>query len=214
MSSDRDAASFSEYLAEMPWKALPFADRKLKGELSQRYEVQGIPTLVFLNARDGSVITTAGREKVSTAPSDFPWPPKAVDTLSDAAGDYINDVPTAVLFTDTVTNADNEKAAVEAFTAVAQEYFAAAGGKPSDDIRFAVAAEGDEAIEPVRKFLGPSHMKDRDGPQAARMTIINVQEAQKAMLADGKLGVPSADDIRALVKAFVAGTAPTVGIKS
>merc|ERR550537_1817297 len=30
VSSDRDASSFAEYFAEMPWKALPFDERKAK----------------------------------------------------------------------------------------------------------------------------------------------------------------------------------------
>jgi nucleoredoxin len=67
VSSDRDEHSFNEYYGEHPWLALPFGDRDRKGKLSQKYKVQGIPTLVFLG-EDGKVITANGREKVMTDP--------------------------------------------------------------------------------------------------------------------------------------------------
>lgn len=219
VSSDRDEKAFDGYLAEMPWKALAFADRAGKEALSQACDVQGIPTLVFLDAATGDVITGSGREKVSSAPESFPWPPQPVDALDDAAGDYINDLPTAVLFTDHVTDATNEAAAVAAFTEVAREHFSASGGKPSEAVRFAIAKEGDEAIEAVRRFLGPSHMKDKDGAAAARVTILNVGEGERycVPIAPGSatplFGVPTADVIRDAVAAFLAGTVESEPIK-
>jgi nucleoredoxin len=69
VSSDRDAASFEEYYASMPFKALPFTNRAKKAEISARYDVNGIPTLIFLNGQ-GEVITTDGRSIISTAQGD------------------------------------------------------------------------------------------------------------------------------------------------
>ena len=40
VSSDRDEASFQSYFAEMPWLALPFADRETKQALSDKFGVQ------------------------------------------------------------------------------------------------------------------------------------------------------------------------------
>ncbi len=74
MSSDRDASQFDEYYAEMPWLALPFADREAKSKLSKKFKVEGIPTLVVLDA-EGNTLTTKGTEKVSADPTGFPWPP-------------------------------------------------------------------------------------------------------------------------------------------
>ena len=68
MSSDRDDASFKEYLKEMPWKALPFAARATKERLSALFEVEGIPTLVFVR-RDGTV-----RDTVMDSMSAGEWP--------------------------------------------------------------------------------------------------------------------------------------------
>jgi nucleoredoxin len=68
ISSDRDQAAFESYFREMPWLALPFSDRKTKNDLSQKYGVSGIPTLVLLNA-DGNLITKDGRSKVISEPT-------------------------------------------------------------------------------------------------------------------------------------------------
>ena len=56
---------------------------------SQLFEVQGIPTLVFID-KDGAVFCKDGRSKVMGEPDSFPWPPKARDVLSEAM-DYINE---------------------------------------------------------------------------------------------------------------------------
>eukprot|EP00731_Ephydatia_muelleri_P022587 Em0015g170a len=77
VSSDKDEHSFSEYFAEMPWHALPFSDRDRKGQLSKKFKVNGIPTLLFLDATDAKLITGDGRSVVmdDTTGSNFPWKP-------------------------------------------------------------------------------------------------------------------------------------------
>ena len=79
VSSDRDQASFDEYYGEMPWLALPFSERERKNDLSKKYGVRGIPSLVILDA-EGKVITKDGRAAISGDPSgaDFPWVPPTV----------------------------------------------------------------------------------------------------------------------------------------
>ena len=76
VSSDQDAESFNEYFGHMPWKALPFSDRQRKQDLSKKFKVQGIPTLVVLD-QNGKLITDAGVENVMSDPSaeEFPWTP-------------------------------------------------------------------------------------------------------------------------------------------
>jgi len=77
VSSDKDEASFKSYYDEMPWLALPYADREKKNSLSKKFKVQGIPSFIILD-KDGSTITTDGRSKVMGDPTaeDFPWRPK------------------------------------------------------------------------------------------------------------------------------------------
>jgi len=96
VSSDRDLASFEEYHAEMPFLALPYVDRDRKAALSKKFKVQGIPTLVFIDADTGKIITTNGRAKIGGDPeaADFPWKPVpfhdlVAGDLVDAAGNIV-----------------------------------------------------------------------------------------------------------------------------
>jgi protein-disulfide isomerase-like protein with CxxC motif len=49
LSADRDEASFKQYLAEMPWLALSFADIERLKALNSVLEVDGYPTLVVID---------------------------------------------------------------------------------------------------------------------------------------------------------------------
>eukprot|EP00931_Biecheleriopsis_adriatica_P021436 TRINITY_DN1400_c0_g1_i1.p1 TRINITY_DN1400_c0_g1~~TRINITY_DN1400_c0_g1_i1.p1 ORF type:complete len:477 (+),score=130.60 TRINITY_DN1400_c0_g1_i1:81-1511(+) len=86
VSSDRDEASFKEYFAEQPWLALPYEDRDTKEKLSKKFKVQGIPSLVILDAA-GNTITTEGREALSADPTgkEFPWKPVPLPELLSQA---------------------------------------------------------------------------------------------------------------------------------
>jgi nucleoredoxin len=77
VSSDRNEEAFNSYFEEMPWTALPYANRDMKAALSKKYKVQGIPTLVIIDA-EGKTITTEGLSAVQrdTEGKHFPWKPK------------------------------------------------------------------------------------------------------------------------------------------
>jgi nucleoredoxin len=74
ISSDRDESDFNEYRKEMNFHALPFSEREVKGALSTKFGVRGIPTLIFFDAT-GKVTTKEGRAVVSSDPNgnDYPW---------------------------------------------------------------------------------------------------------------------------------------------
>ena len=61
ISSDRDEKSFKEYHAEMPFAALDFSKRKLKNELGNKFECEGIPDFVLCDVKTGEVLTLEGR---------------------------------------------------------------------------------------------------------------------------------------------------------
>ena len=64
VSSDRDAASFTNYHGSMPWPAMPFeALPHYKSVLSTVYGVQGIPSLVILDAVSGQVVVPASSSR-------------------------------------------------------------------------------------------------------------------------------------------------------
>jgi len=86
VSGDRDASSFESYFKEMPWLAVPFNDRARQQALSERFNVQGIPSLVILGP-DGKLITEDGRTAVSSDPTgeQFPWRPKSLNEVMAGA---------------------------------------------------------------------------------------------------------------------------------
>jgi nucleoredoxin len=81
VSSDKTQEAFDEYYGEMPWMALPYAERKLKAKLSTKFGVQGIPTLVLLDSK-ANLLTKDGRSAIAS-PEDYPWPAK---TFSEMLG--------------------------------------------------------------------------------------------------------------------------------
>jgi len=50
-SYDKTETQFNQYHSEMPWKALPFAEKDKKTSLSKRYKCQFIPHLVFVDPK-------------------------------------------------------------------------------------------------------------------------------------------------------------------
>jgi nucleoredoxin len=86
VSSDQDEAAFKEYFGEMPWLAVPFANKDVKKALDKKFKVQGIPSVVILSP-DGELITKDGRSAVSSDPTgeELPWRSKSFDEIfSDA----------------------------------------------------------------------------------------------------------------------------------
>ena len=84
ISSDKDQKQFDEYFAEMPWLGLPYEQRELKGKLSKKFKVNGIPSLILLDAKTGKVITTDGRSAITKDPkgAKYPWtPPNPLEAL-------------------------------------------------------------------------------------------------------------------------------------
>ena len=67
VSSDNDIEGFNEYYADMPWTALPFAERERAEKAGETFGVQGIPALIVLDGATGAVVTKQGREKVAAA---------------------------------------------------------------------------------------------------------------------------------------------------
>lgn len=70
--------------------ALPFEKRDLKAELSKRFNVTGIPSLVLLDAATCELITNKGRQVISSDPQGygFPWKhvPKDFVAKAEMAG--------------------------------------------------------------------------------------------------------------------------------
>jgi len=109
ISSDKDEASFNEYLAQMPWLAIPFADQSRRSKLQVGLAVQALPTLVILD-KDGSIISQNGRSSVSADPDglEFPWYPKPLKNLSLTA-DGLGEGPALIAFAEGASKEEQER---------------------------------------------------------------------------------------------------------
>ncbi|KAL7543317.1 hypothetical protein ACHAXR_012644 [Thalassiosira sp. AJA248-18] len=75
ISSDRDDKSFGDYFAKMPWLAMmpgymSDENRDRQEKLANMFKIQGIPTLIVLDAKTGNFITDNARMEVMETTSD------------------------------------------------------------------------------------------------------------------------------------------------
>lgn len=87
VSSCEDNDKFAAYFKKMPWLALPFSKRDAKNSLSERFEVEGIPSLVVVGP-DGKVINGEARGVIASDESgeEFPWPPPLINDINEDPG--------------------------------------------------------------------------------------------------------------------------------
>eukprot|EP00262_Sarcandra_glabra_P002961 TRINITY_DN13387_c0_g1_i1.p1 TRINITY_DN13387_c0_g1~~TRINITY_DN13387_c0_g1_i1.p1 ORF type:complete len:228 (-),score=36.86 TRINITY_DN13387_c0_g1_i1:39-722(-) len=61
VSSDEDQTSFNEFHGTMPWLAIPFSDLQSKKGLTEKFQIEGIPSLI-IHDPCGNPIQTDGVE--------------------------------------------------------------------------------------------------------------------------------------------------------
>ena len=153
-SSDKTNDEFNDYYKEMPWMALPYADRALKERLAKFYGCKGIPMLVVINAQTGETVTTDGTSRIASEDylDDYPYLPKVVYDISESL-DGIDEGAALILVQDLVdkpTQKANAKVLVAAvkdksatFENKVVKYFTGNGGGPlkmiKTDLGFEVA---------------------------------------------------------------------------
>lgn len=140
VSSDRDQGAFDSYWAEQPWLALPFDMRDKKKEISELFDVKGIPSLVVIDTESGNTITKEGRAGVSSdaSASEFPWPKKSIEFMSGDNVSPINDTPMFIAFTKGATDEETQRI-LNATKPVADEYMARSKAEEEDmEIEFRV----------------------------------------------------------------------------
>ncbi|XP_068638611.1 probable nucleoredoxin 2 [Aristolochia californica] len=83
VSSDEDQKSFDEYYATMPWLAIPFSDLLSKKSLTQRFQIEGIPSLIILDPC-GNPIQTDGVDLIYRYGCQaFPFTSECLSKLKD-----------------------------------------------------------------------------------------------------------------------------------
>jgi len=190
VSSDRDMGQFSEYFGTMPWCAIPPGDAR-KNKLSQRYEVEGIPTFVLIDGATGATINADGRDAVGSDPSgaEFPWHPKPVTDLAAGAG-KLNEETCLILMLEGC-DAAAQSAAYDAATAVAEKAKAAGG----EELYF-IAKSSDNITGQVRKLT-----KLGDATASPQMIILDIPDQGGFYVAEGP-GKTAVDE--AAIAKFVA----------
>jgi nucleoredoxin len=160
VSSDRDEAAFDEYYAEMPWMALPYAERDAKKDLSKIFNVDGIPSLVVLGPKvngtreviNGSARGSASMDNVA----DFPWYPKPYGDLSETVecnGSDINESPAIVVLCESADD-DEQKEIIAAVKAVASKQ------DKDSEMLFFYGAKSGGFVDRVRQLCGVDGKKD------------------------------------------------------
>lgn len=151
ISSDKDQAAFDEYFAEMPWHAVPFADRARKERLSAHFDVEGIPTLIMLDP-ELNVSNKAARGAIVGDPEgkDFPWAPKPVQKLSAGAGE-INGMPALVVLME--SEGESTQAQFGAVLAdLAEQHLARVKAKTAEPMLFLMADSEDGVAARIREL--------------------------------------------------------------
>jgi len=178
VSSDQDEKAFKEYWGEMPWHALKFEQRKIKGKLSDHFGVEGIPTFVMLDG-EGKTITVDARGAVGADPKglEFPWEPKPINDLHNPDG--INDTPSVCLMLEGVPEAE-QGTMIAAFESVAEPIFSEAKAKGGDQpYLFFVAKKGGGVVDRVRQLC-----KLGDATAKPQLLIVDVPEEGSYTLAE------------------------------
>jgi len=133
VTSDRTQSEFDSYFGEMPWAAIPFSNSRARNSLSEKFKVEGIPSMVvlqdgkLLNPSAVGTIRSAGGDPFNTpaAAEAFPWKMQAVQELSMETADNLNTSPCLILFQDKETEAVQTKNAsfLQSSASVALEQF-------------------------------------------------------------------------------------------
>jgi len=167
VSSDRDEEGFKEYFESMPstWLAIPPGDKR-KGQLDTIFEVQGIPTLVLIDASTGATINANARGMVSSDPDGaaFPWHPPAVADLSEPEG--INETASLCVMAEGCSGAERE-AMMSVLTPIAKE----AKATEEDEMIFFMASAAEGVPQQVRKLT-----KLGDAGATPQMIILNIPD--------------------------------------
>ena len=191
VSSDRDMKQFQEYFATMPWLAIPPGDKR-KAALSARFEVEGIPSLVFIDGATGETINANGRAAVGADPEgeEFPWQPKALSDMA-AGADGLNDEACVCVMMEGVP-AKAQSALAEAMGAHAEAAKAAGG----EELYFVARAAG-QVADQVRKLT-----KLGEAGAEPQLLILDIPDEGGFYVHDGKV---DPDSVAAFVAKYKAG---------
>eukprot|EP01129_Flabellula_baltica_P008147 TRINITY_DN320_c0_g1_i1.p1 TRINITY_DN320_c0_g1~~TRINITY_DN320_c0_g1_i1.p1 ORF type:complete len:425 (+),score=113.39 TRINITY_DN320_c0_g1_i1:35-1276(+) len=200
-SSDRGNEKFQEYFGIMPWKAIPFGDKR-KEELSSLYNVEGIPTLVIVNPQTGKIINDEGVGRVSGDPTgeEFPWHPKPLYNIDEAPGAVLNEKATFIAF-----NKSFEPEFISALDSIATAKVAEYEAAGEEQKLYFVYA--DESHQMYQRLVGFLNLNT----SAPQYIILNLGQQVKAVQQNVEL---SGETASAFIEAFNADALEFVHFRS
>jgi len=98
---DRTESDHKDYWTkEMDFLTRKYDDGKLRKALDSMYEVQGIPTLVIVDAKTGALVTKDARGSVDSDPEaeKFPWEKEPVSEMGPSCVDALNMSPCVMAY--------------------------------------------------------------------------------------------------------------------
>lgn len=210
-SKDRNAEEYTGYFSTMPWLSFPWGTSM--GPLGRLLPHQGIPTLVMIDPKTGTVLNPSARPAVEddAAGAKFPWtlpPAPPLGQGPDVNGDTI-----LTLLVDGMDDVDEADACVEAFQEFAKKTKAGwDAAKTEDDedypLEFSYGDDDVDLADRVRGFCGLSRVP------APTLFVLSVPTGMKYMWT-GKAGsVPTAKDFGEMVTKFTTGTLAPMAIKA
>jgi len=177
ISSDRDEEAFSDYHKEMTFPAMPYPLRDTKEDLSEKFGVQGIPSLIFIDAKTGETISKDGRAGISTSNfiENFPYRPKPVNDISETLSE-LQEKPSLLVFCD-----HSEDSTKRSITEMLTEF--AVDSKKNDTIPiknyFTVKGEGGP-VSQIKNLL-----KMRSWPEKYTKGELKEEEITPTVYCDG-----------------------------
>lgn len=178
VSADKSAGEFDAYRAKMPWAALDFAHRQEAADLNDKFDVEGIPTLVLVDAKTLKVVHGDARPLVLEAPEGFPWAPTPI-ALGPLLLSRINTMKSVLLFTDKA-EASTEKAEA-GLLAAAEKHFEAG------EVQFGIMDAENPMTGRIRGFL--HYTGDADGAESARCILLDIPNGVKYEIGDTLTGL-------------------------
>jgi len=204
VSADHDDNSYKEYFGEMPWLSIGFKNNFTK-PLNDKYQVEGIPSLIIVDPKTGNPISQDGRSAVEDDPqgNNFPWKLKPLNSLKRAS-EFLNDEPCMIALLDQL----DEKAVedvIKAYEPIASELVAKFAVEKGNDeevpVRFVYGTKEDPLTARVRQFLNLS-------PKVT-MVLLNIPSGTKSIFEDEV----NAASIRKFAEGFLSKALPTSPLK-
>jgi len=196
VSGDKSPSEFQHYFETIPWKAIPFTDQQRIDELNDHFNVEGIPHLVVLDGPTGKMISDRARMRITSDPEgkEFPWYPKALNTLEEGMVD-INERTCFVLL-----DPDASEAQIEVLQKIATEYCTKWREQTETPLVFMYGKSGDTASK-IKKF---TNLPDKT------VAVISIPEAKKTVYEGSDFGEQA---LRGFIESYLAKSLKSKGIK-